>query len=191
MEDAMLKRILLSGILGGVVLLLWTFVLNGIFGFTARVEMERIPNERSVYSVLKDNVKAPGVYLANPEPVPGVGFPPGEPVYGIRYSGMGHESAGRMLYMEPAIVIVAAILVAGLLSMTSRRILSRYSSKVLFVFVIGLLLAVLGDLAKIGIGGYPVKTALLLAARDVISWTLAGLVIARFMQASVEGAEAA
>ncbi|MDD4856873.1 MAG: hypothetical protein PHD74_02065 [Candidatus Krumholzibacteria bacterium] len=187
----MLKRILLSGILGGVVLLLWTLILNTVFGFTARVEMGGIANERAVYSILKENVTAPGAYMANPEPVPGVGFPPGEPVYGIRYSGIGHEAAGRMLFVEPAIVLVAAILVAWLLSMTSRRILSRYFSKVLFVFVVGLLLAVFGDIAKIGIGGYAAKTSLLLAARDVISWTLAGLVIARFMRAPAEAADAA
>ena len=48
----MLKRIVLSGALGSVVLLLWTLVSNGLFGITARVEMGRISNEREVYEVL-------------------------------------------------------------------------------------------------------------------------------------------
>jgi hypothetical protein len=61
----MLKRILLSEALGGVVLVLWTFVANGIFGVTGRVEMNRIPNERAVYIVLKEAIVAPGGYMAN------------------------------------------------------------------------------------------------------------------------------
>jgi len=182
----MLKRVLLSGLLGGIVLLVWSFAASAIFGFNARVRMNQIPNERAVYSVLKENVVAPGAYMVNPEPTPGAGFPFGEPVYGVQCSGMGHEAAGRMLFAYPAILLVSSILVAGLLSMTSRRVLSRYSYKVLFVVGIGVLFAVFGELTKFEIGGYPAKSALLLAAYDVISWTLAGLVIARVMRAPAE-----
>jgi hypothetical protein len=184
----MLKRILLSGVLGGVVLLLWTMVTNGLFGFTARLEMKRIPNERAVYAVLKDNIVEPGAYLANPEPMPDGPFPPGQPVFGIRYGGMGHEAAGRLFFIEPALIFLAAMLAAGLLAMTSARILSRYSRKVLFVVLVGLLLAVYGDLSKFGIGGYPANAALLLAANHAVAWTLAGLVMAGSMRAPREPA---
>jgi hypothetical protein len=185
-----LKRVLLSGILGALILFVWTFVASAIFGFNARVKMNQIPNERAVYSVLKENVVAPGVYLVNPEVVPGTGFPPGEPVFGLQYAGFGHEAAGRAVFFDPAILLVSSILAAGLLSMTSRRVLSSYFRKVLFVAVIGVLFAVFGELTKYGIGGYPSQSALLLAAYDVVSWTLAGLVIARFMRAPAEAREA-
>ena len=187
----MLKRIAVSGALGFVAMFLWTFVSNAIFGFANRVEMNRIPNEPEVYRVLKENISAPGAYLANPSLTPEGRFPDREPVFSVRYSGMGHEAAGRMVFIEPAIALVAAILAAGLLSMASPRILSRYSRRVLFVVVIGLLLAVFGDLAKAGIGGYPARTALLLAARDVVSWTLAALVMAWSMRAPLDAARAA
>jgi hypothetical protein len=185
------KRVLLAGILGAIVFLVWTFVTSAIFGFNARVKMNQIPNERVVYSVLKENVVAPGVYVVNPEATPEAGFPFGEPVYAVSYAGFGHEAAGRLFFMQPAIALVASILVAWLLSMTSRRVLSSYSRKVLFVVVIGVFFAVLGDLTKFEIGGYPAKSALLLAVYDVISWTLAGLVIARVMRAPAEVEQAA
>jgi hypothetical protein len=62
----MLKRILLSGALGFLVLALWTFVSNGFFGFTASLEMNRIANERQVYEVLKENLVAPGGVISTP-----------------------------------------------------------------------------------------------------------------------------
>lgn len=187
----MLKRILLAGLLGALTLFVWTFAASAIFGFNARVKMNRIPNERAVYSVLKENVTAPGAYMVNPEPVPGTGFPFGEPVYGIQYAGFGHEAAGRMFFAYPAILLVSSTLVAGLLSMTSRRVLSSYSRKLLFVVGIGVLFAVFGELAKLDIGGYPAKSALMLAAYDIVSWTLAGFVIARFMRPAPESVASA
>ncbi len=187
----MLKRILVSGALGFAAMFLWTFVSNAIFGFSNRVEMNRIPNEPEVYRILKENIAAPGAYLANPPLTPDGQFPGSEPVFGVRTSGMGHEAAGRMAFIEPAIGLAAALLAAGLLSMASPWILSRYSRRVLFVVVIGLLVALFTDLAKIGIGGYPVHTGLLLAARDVVSWTLAALAMAGSMRIPGDSAGAA
>ena len=186
----MLKRILLSGALGFLVLALWTFVTNGFFGFTASLEMNRIANERQVYEVLKANLVAPGVYLVNPALTDEGRFPDGEPVFSIRYSGFGHEAAGRMLFVEMAITLLASVLMAGLLSVTSDRILSRFSRRVVFIAVVGLLLAVFGDLTKSGIGGYPAQSAMLLAAYHFVSWALAGLVMAWAMRAPAATASA-
>lgn len=52
------------------------------------------------------------------------------------------------------------------------------------------LLAIVRDLADIGIGGYPARTALLLAANNVASWTLAALVMAWSMRAPAKPAAA-
>ena len=174
----MLKRIVWAAALGLIATFVWTFVVNGIFGFTLRVEMKPVPNEPEVYRVLKKNVVLPGAYMANPALTPEGQFPAGEPVFSVRASGMGHEAAGRMVLVGPAISFITLLLAAGLLSMASPRILSRYSRRVLFVVVLGLLLAVFTNLTKIGIGGYPLQTALLLAARDVALWAVAGLVMA-------------
>jgi len=45
---------------------------------------------------------------------------------------------------------------------------------VLFVVGLGVLMALLGDVPRMGIGAYPVSTALLFAANRVVLWTLIG-----------------
>ena len=67
---------------------------------------------------------------------------------------------------------------AWLLSQTSRQVMSSYHCKMLFLVAIGLLIAIFADLTSFGIGGYPAKDAVLLAANHLIAWTLVGLVVA-------------
>jgi hypothetical protein len=177
-EGKMLRRVLVSGLLGFVALTLWTFVTNAMLGLAVRVEMERIPEERVVYQVLKERIASPGVYLANPALTPEGVFPAGEPVFGIRYAGFGHEAAGRMVFIEIAIALAASLLTAALLFFASDRVLSRYGRRVLFVAAIGLLLAVCADMGRYGIGGHPLHSAVLLAANRIVAWALAGLAIA-------------
>lgn len=178
----MARRVLLSGLAGAVVLFAWTFAVNVGFGFTARLEMQPVPNEQAVYALLKEHISRPGAYMANPPLSLRGQFPPGEPVFSIRHSGVGHEAAGRLLLIDLAIALVASLLVAGLLSVASTRILARYPYRVMYVAAIGLLLAVFGDLPKFGIGGYPANAALLLAGNHALSWALTGAVMAWTMR---------
>lgn len=183
----MTKRILLSGVLGAIALMIWAFVAGAIFLFNVKVRMNQVPNERAVYEVLKANVTAPGAYIVNPEVAPGQGFPFGEPVFGLTYAGFGHEAAGRLVAVQPVIALVSCLLAAWLLSKTSSRVLSSYSRKVCFIASVGLLVAVFGELTKYGIGGYPAKATLLVAAYTLVSWLIAGLVIAGVMRAPSGG----
>ena len=178
----MLKKIFISGLLGGIVLILWAFVANAILGFKSRIDMKQIPNESQVYQVLKENIVKPGGYMCNSPLTPAGTFPLEEQVFSIRYSGMGHASAAQELVVQLAMAIIAVMVAAWMLSVSSSRILSAYSRRVLFIAAIGLLFAVFSDLAKFGIGGYPLPSLLLLAANDFISWTLAGLVVAWWLK---------
>jgi len=182
----MTRRVLISGLAGAAAIFAWTFIVNVGFGFTARLELQPVPNERAVYALLKENIAKPGVYLANP-PLSSRGeFPAGEPVFGIRQSGAGHEAAGRLLLIDLALGLAVSTLVAGLLSVASARVLSRYSYRVLYVATIGLVVAVSGDVSKFGIGGHPASTALLLAGNRALSWALCGAVMAWTMRPVAE-----
>lgn len=177
----MRKKVIVSGLLGGVVLLVWMFVVNGILGFKSRVDMKPLPGEREVYEVLKGNVIEPGRYVCNPEPTP-TGFPGGEPVFGILYGGVGHEFAGTQMLFQLPVFFLASIIAAWMLSIASNRILSSYPRKVLFFAMIGLLMAVFNHLMNFGIGSYPLNDALLLAVHDILVWTLIGVVVAWRLQ---------
>ena len=175
------KRILMTGLLGFVTIMVWTFLANGLFRFNSSVRMNRLPDEPAVYEVLKQHVTEPNNYTVNPQGEPGIGFPLNEPVFQVSYSGFGHEAAGRLLFVDIGIALVSALLVALLLSMASDAVLSRYWRKVLFVVIVGAFVVVFGDLTEYGIGGFPLRSALLLGLNSLVMWTLAGLVMARFM----------
>jgi hypothetical protein len=172
------KRVILAGLLGGVVLMVLTFVVNGIFGFRARIDMKQIPAERQVYELLKESITQPGRYVCNPELKADRRFPGGEPVFTVMYSGMGHEAAGRLVGLGFVIFLLTPMIGAWMLSATSARILASYPRKVLFFTGIGLLFALYSDLMSFGIGGYPLRDAAMLALYNIVIWTLVGVAVA-------------
>lgn len=174
----MMKRVIVAGVLGGVVLMVWTFVVNGVLGFQAGIDMKRIPAERQVYELLEEHIADPGRYIFNPEVTPEERFPDGQPVFSVLYSGMGHESAGGLMWVGLMVFLLAPMIGAWMLTQTSERVKSSYGRKVLFFVAIGLLLALFGDLPRFGIGGYPAKDAIAFAMNHIVVWTLVGLVVA-------------
>jgi hypothetical protein len=172
------KKVITAGLLGALVLVCWTFLVNGIFGFQARIDMKTLPAERELHRILAGHVVEPGRYIVNPALTDEGRFPPGEPVYSVLYGGMGHEAAGSMAVAGLAVFLLAPLTAVWLLSRASRETLSSYPRKVLFFSAIGLLVALLSDLTRFGIGSYPPGDALLFAAHDVVLWTLVGLVAA-------------
>jgi hypothetical protein len=179
----MLGRVVVSGALGGLALMVWMSVANIVFGFSNRVEMKRIPEERAVHALLRQSIPAPGIYLAHPALTPEGRFPDNEPVYGIHASGFGHEAAGRLVFVAPALAFLSALLVAWLLSRSSSPVLARYANRAAFIVVAGLVVAVGADLERFGIGGAPAATAIQLAMNRVGAWLLAALVMAWTLRA--------
>jgi hypothetical protein len=178
----MMKKVFVSGLVGAVVLLVWTFVLNGILGFNARLTMKQVPNEREVYNMLKTTITEPGRYLCNPALTSDGRFPENEPVFGIQYSGVGHEAAGLGVILGLLQFLIVPLIGAWILSITSEQFRSRFLNRVLFFLVIGVLLAIAGDLSSFGIGGSPLTVALIFAARTIVTWTILGLVIGAIMR---------
>jgi hypothetical protein len=174
----MFKKVIIAGLMGGLTLMIWMFLINGVFGFRNRIDMKRVTNERQVYELLKQNIVEPGRYLCNPEPTPSGAFPDNEPVFSILYGGMGHEAAGVQSILEIILAIIASSIGAWLLTLTSEKIISSYPRKVLFFTTIGLLMAIFNDLNDYGIGSYPLNDALILAFHNIIIWTLIGMIIA-------------
>jgi hypothetical protein len=82
------------------------------------------------------------------------------------------------VWHQLVVLLLAPMIGAWMLSVTSRQIISSYPRKVLFFAVIGLLFAVFSDLMNFGIDGYSLNDALILAVHDIIVWTLVGLVVA-------------
>jgi len=178
----MFKKVGISALLGMIVLIVWGFVVNGVFGFNSRIKMRQISDERKVYETLKESVIEPGRYIINPELTSSGVFPDREPVFSLHYSGMGHESAGKVMLFQLAIFLFAPMIATWMLSLTTPRILSSYPRKVLFFVAVGMLFAVFGDFMNFGIDQYSLQDALLIAANNILSWTLVGLVVAKYFR---------
>lgn len=158
-------------------------LINGFFGFKYRIDMKHVPDEVTVYQVLKQHIAEPGRYLCNPPLTASGTFPENEPVFSILYGGMGHEAAGILSTVWQFIfAFFAATLSAWLLSLTSEKTLTNYSRKVFFVFLIGLTITVFSDSDNYGIGNYPLGDTLILAGNNLFQWIILGLVTALFIK---------
>jgi hypothetical protein len=171
-------RVAAAGTLGFLVLAVWTFVVNGMFGFTARLAMNRVADEPAVHLLLKQNVSAPGAYIVNPALTSEHRFPDGEPVFAVTYSGLGHEAAGGLMFLDVARELALMLLATGLLGAASARVLSRWANRATFIVALGVLQVLASDLSRVGIGGWPSGTAFAMAGFHLAGWALAAAAIA-------------
>jgi hypothetical protein len=174
----MLRRILFPGLLGGLVMIVWAFAVNGIFGFKSSIDMKQIPNEREVYEVLKQNITEPGRFACNPALTDSNVFPSGEPVFSILNGGVGHEAAGALALFQLPLFFFIPILAVWILSRADNAVLSSYPQKVIFFAAVGLLIGITNNLTDFGIASYPLGDAIALSVHDVLLWTVAGSVMA-------------
>ncbi len=180
----MTKRIIVAGFLGVIVIMVWTFMVNGIFRFNVGINMDRIETEREVYALLTEHITEPGRYVFNPEVIPEEGFPPDKPVFSVSYSGLGHGAAGNLMLFGFLLYIASSFMAAWLLSFANERVLDSYVCKVLFYTGIGVLLALFKDLESFNIGDYQFSDALLVSIYDIALWTCVGLVVALIIKPS-------
>lgn len=183
-----MKKVLLGGLAGGVVMIVWLVVADGLFGLKRSIDMHQPRNERVLYDFLAEHITQPGRYVLNPEVIPDRGFPGDDPIFAVHYTGLGHADAGKEMLAGLVLALLSAAAGAWLLDNASSRVRSRYASRVAFFTVIGVAAALLGVSARFGLAAYPMSSALGLAAHDLAAWVLAGLAVARLVKPATEDA---
>jgi hypothetical protein len=170
----MLKKVFWAGFLGALAMIVFSFLVNGVFGLNSRLNMKPLPAEREVYEVLKKQATQPGHYICNPSLTAEGRFPDHEPVFTIVNSGFTHGAAGAYLLRDLGIALLTALIATGMLAMASPRVLASYARKTLFFALIGLLFGLLTGMR----GDYSPADALLKATYEIMFWTVTGLVVA-------------
>lgn len=182
-------RVIIAGILGGIVLFIWGALSHTVFQIgDAGVKM--VPNEAAIIANLKSNVTEPGFYV-----IPGMDtahqaseaeqaawaekYKAG-PTAILIYHPTGQEPmSGKQLGVELASNIVACWLVAFILAMG----IPSFIKKVIAATLIGLVgwVSILVSFWN----WYRFTDAIVLAelCDQVISWFLAGIVIALIVRA--------
>lgn len=178
MEGGSLRRTIVAGLLGTVVLFVWFVVVDGFLGFERNIQMRQLDDERAVYAFLAEHVRTPGRYVCNPEVLPEQRFPGNEPIFSVQYSGLGHADAGQEMLVGLIIMLVAPFVGALLLAGASNRVLSKYSTRLLFFSGIGVVMALFGVMERFGLASYPLGPAAALSLHDLAAWVVVGVPVA-------------
>jgi hypothetical protein len=184
-----MKKVMLAGLLGGLAMIAWLILVDGILGFKRGIDMNRLQEEREVYGFLLEHVAEPGRYVVNPEVVPEQGFPGGDPIFAVHYTGLGHQDAGQEVLVGLVVIFLSCTAGAWLVANASDRVRSRYSLRVVFFGMIGLVASLLGLGARFGLAVYPFSDALTLSFHDLVAWMLAGLLVAKLVEPPPDSGE--
>jgi len=174
----MKKNVIVTGLLCGILLFIWMIISNAILPFRSSIIMKSFPEQKEIHALLKDKINETGIYNIpyGREEIfsdfPNYGD---EPIFQIVYTGTTHNTAGSSLPIQVLLVFVVPLLAAWLLSESSDKILSSFMLRFLFVFVIGLLIAIFNYLNNVF---YPTPLIIYTFIHTLLSWALAGLFIA-------------
>ena len=188
----MAKRVILAGLAGGIVMFLWGGLWHDQLP-TAFLGLRSLPNEAALRDVMQANIHEPGMYL-----FPGFGLPDDAPFSqkkaamqklmqsGIQgpqgvliYSPAGVGLSPKMLVTECVTDIVQALLVAFLVAQTRVR---RFSSRVGFVFVAGLLASITTNVSLWNFYKFPSSWILGQITYLIVGYFLIGLVVAAIVK---------
>ena len=191
----MAKRVVIAGILGGVVIFLWGYLAHTVLGL-GEVGIKELSNEQAVVGALRASTSEPGLYF-----FPGVGMTTGaspEQMRGAMQKAAGgpygmviwHPSGAefitpRRLGVQFGLNVVQALFAAILLSCATS--LSSYVSRVGFVFLAGVLAALSTNVEYWNWYSFPSNYTLGYMATQIIGFLLAGFVVAGFVKRSSSG----
>lgn len=197
----MAKKIVLAGILGGIVMFLWGGLWHDQLPFGV-VGLRSLPSEAAMLSTMKANIPDQGMYI-----FPGFGVPddatfaekkagmrkleqnpPAGPQGFLIYRPTSTGLSGKMLITEALTNILQALLVAFLLAQAGLR---RFSSRLGFVFVLGLFASIASNISYWNWYGFPGTFILAYIVSLLVGYFLVGLVVAAIVKSSAPKAATA
>jgi hypothetical protein len=193
----MAKRIVIGGILGGLVMFVWLFVAHDLLPL-GETGIKEIPNEAAVLSAMQAATPQAGLYL-----FPGMGLGPNPtmqqrkaamPAYMKKYEqsprGLlvyhppsGAFNFGGALAREGALNLLEGLLAAWLLSWAASG--KAYSARAGFVVILGALVSVATNVEYWNWYQFPGDYIAGYIVTQIIGFTLIGLIVAAFVKSEV------
>ncbi|HEY6347888.1 MAG TPA: hypothetical protein VI636_00620 [Candidatus Angelobacter sp.] len=196
----MAKRVLLAGVLGGILMFIWGGLWHEQLPF-AFAGLRSLPSEQAMLSTLKANITEPGMYL-----FPGFGVPddapfaqkkaamqtleknpPTGPQGVLIFSPTTAGLSVKMLATEGTTNIIQALLVAFLLAQVG---LKRFSSRLGFAFVLGLLASITTNISLWNFYRFPTEWIVSQIAFLIVGYFLVGIVVAAIVKTGTAKAAA-
>jgi hypothetical protein len=196
------KRVLIAGILGGILLFFWGGLYHEALPF-GEIGLKELPNEQSVVNATKANISEAGMYL-----FPTTGLPASAthaervakmdevnkkaasgPQGVLIYRPIGAPLSSKMLVTECLTNVIQALLVAFLLAQIRVR---RFASRLGFAFTIGLVASITTNISLWNWYGFPTNWMLNQISFLILGYFLVGIVVAAIVKISApKTAEAA
>lgn len=185
-----MKQLVLGSLVTGVVLFLWGFVFWGLIPVPG---MHEPTDEAALWESLGETIPESGAYYVpnfegGPEAVERHEMGPTAMLF-VRVEGSPT--------MPPSMMVIgffhmaATAFLIGLLMMRLSAHLRTYRDRVVFVALVGIVVAFWADLAWPVWWRTPWSFFLGMAVYDVVAWLLAGVVLARFVRPEHHSAAAA
>jgi hypothetical protein len=186
----MFMKILLAGLLGGLVMFLWEGVAHEMLPL-GESGVRGLDNEAAVVAVLRQNVKEPGLYIYPGAGMlkPGLTGPQKEEAtrkameqYRTGPSGImvvhpeGIDAGSPHHFIEQCLFDVAVMLLAAFLLFQAS--LTTFAARLLFVTLIGLVPTLNAELPYWNWYGFPTNYILSQALIHLVGFLLGGLVAA-------------
>src|ERR1700694_233118 len=114
----MTKRILVAGMVAGLVLFLWESVAHMVLPL-GEAGVKGLPNEAAVLAALKDNIKEPGFYF-----FPAAGM--GQPGMSREQQQKAFENQSKMMRAGPSGIMI--VHPEGLAGISARNLVTQFAS---------------------------------------------------------------
>jgi hypothetical protein len=190
--ERMTTRILIAGIIGGVVMFIWSFIAHEFLPI-GELGIKVMPNEDVVTSTLFTNLRDPGFYI-----FPSGGLTPSatreqkEAARKKAEEQMASGAAGVLIYcpgrifnfpkrlgIEFATEVLESILAVFLLAQTQ---ISGFGGKVGFILVAGILASITTNVPYVNWYGFPKDYALGYMTTQIVGFLLVGIVAALILR---------
>jgi hypothetical protein len=173
-------QLIKTGLLAGLVGILWTMLTLGLIPVRDSMGWKEVPNEVAVLEALEVNLPETGLYL-----VPGHSPPDSlfrsrhsdGPIFRVHSLRNGTEGPIRAL-ISILSLLLAPLIPAWFLFGLCQRENPTYSTRVFIVTLFGVFLTLTGEIQLWGMELYPLLYSLLLSANAIISWLVIGLFLA-------------
>ncbi|HLX12693.1 MAG TPA: hypothetical protein VKS81_07765 [Bacteroidota bacterium] len=185
-----MKSAVISGIVGGIILFLWSFLAWVILPFHT-ASMHWIPNEDAVISTLQPLLTQKGLYVFPHQPYMKADEASMQawtakvkrgPTGMIFYDPSGSDPMmPKQMMMGIFLDFLTAFLAAWMLA-TSVIATAPYASRVMYFVMIGVLISVSVHLINWNWMGFPTDWTLSLIVDTIFGWTLAGLGISALIK---------
>jgi len=194
-----MARIFLAGLLGGIAMYIWTYIAYNALPL-GNIGLRKLPNEPAILHALQSNIaEKSGVYLfpglrlgSNPsdkktEAADNLAetvarYPSGMLIYNA--AGSRPIELFRWLSVDFLIELGQVVLAVFLLSRTR---LTRFSARVIFVLLIGVVAAIATNLSNWNWYGFPLDYTLACICIQAVGFLCAGLVAATVLRKQIFG----